>query len=116
MAIDPRLPIPIEERNKPLEGDWMRMRRRLDELLRKLMQPKYYATGTITITNGIDEAAVTPTTLPVSSSTIVALTGFSGGTALDSVTAYLEVVGSTIRATRTGTSGDLVVSYVAFNP
>lgn len=93
----------------------MRMRRRLDELLRKLMTPKVYATGTITILNGLDAGLVTPT-IPVSTSTIVALTGLSGGTALDSVTAELSISGTQIQALRVGSTGDLVVSYVAFNP
>lgn len=34
MAIDPRLPRPIEDRNKPYDGDWARLLRRLDELFR----------------------------------------------------------------------------------
>ena len=31
---DPRLPRPIEDRNKPYDGDWARLLRRLDELFR----------------------------------------------------------------------------------
>lgn len=34
MAIDPRLPRPIEDRNKPYDGDWARLLLRLDELFR----------------------------------------------------------------------------------
>ena len=34
MALDPRLPRPIEDRNKPYDGDWARLLRRLDELFR----------------------------------------------------------------------------------
>jgi hypothetical protein len=34
MAIDQRLPRPIEDRNKPYDGDWARLLRRLDELFR----------------------------------------------------------------------------------
>lgn len=115
MAIDPRLPRFATGAPEPVPSYLVRLVNRLEVVLRDLLTPKYYERGTITIANGVDEGTVTPL-FPVSSSTVLAISGFSGGTALDSVTAALVVVGTSIHAVRAGTSGDLVVSYVAFNP
>lgn len=60
MAIDPRLPLPAEDRNKPLESDWMRMRRRLDELLRPMLRRLEGTTQKYATTVG-DGVAVTYT-------------------------------------------------------
>lgn len=112
MAIDPRLPLPNEERNKPLEGDWMRMRRRLDELLRKLMTPKYYEAGTVTIVAGLTTGTAT---LRQGASNVV-ITGFQGGGDYTSVVGTLTVSGTTVSGSRDGILGDLVISFLAFTP
>ena len=116
MAIDPRLPLPIEERNKPLEGDWMRMRRRLDELLRKLMQPMLIQSNSVIIA----DTATTATTTLAAPATYVALCGLDNqlvGVPLGvDCIARLTISGSTVTATRAGTQGDLVITFIAFNP
>lgn len=94
----------------------MRMRRRLDELLRKLMTPKYYEAGTVFIA----DTNTTATATLSQAATLVVLTGlentFVGTPNGTDCIATLTISGSTVTATRQTSQGDLSVAFLAFNP
>ena len=106
MAIDPRLPIAKEANHLPMESDWRRLIRRLDEILRELMRPKYYEAGTVTIVAGL----TTGTATLRKAASLVVVTGFQGG-GYTSIVGVLSVDGTTVNASRNGTFGDLVISF-----
>lgn len=112
MAIDPRLPRATELPHKPLESDWGRLVRRLDELFRELLRPKYYEAGTVTIVAGL----TTGTATLRQGATNVVITGFQGGGDYTSSVGALTVSGTTVSGSRDGILGDLVISFLAFTP
>lgn len=112
MAIDPRLPIAKEANHLPMESDWRRLIRRLDEILRELMRPKYYEAGTVTIVAGL----TTGTATLRKAASLVVVTGFQGGGDYTSVVGTLTVSGTTVSGSRDGILGNLVISFLAFTP
>lgn len=112
MAIDPRLPRFATGTPEPVPSYLVRLVNRLEVVLRDLLTPKVYESGTVTIVAGL----TTGTATLRKAASLVVVTGFQGGGDYTSSVGALTVSGTTVSGSRDGILGDLVISFLAFTP